>query len=298
MYCRILVAVLGASTAIWLAGCPSSDSASDSDRSPDEPTSSDDHGHDHGHDHPDHGPHGGDLIELGNEEYHAELVHDEEAGTITIYVLDGSAAKTVAIDAAAVTINLVHEGTPEQYALSATPGDGDAEGKSSRFVSEDEALERNLHAATNPRLSLKIDGKPYSGDIVHDHDHGDSHSHDDALVWRLENVSHNGFVIHLGHHASHLHAGERVEPAVSVTLDGEPVADAEVFNALVSTDGTAVVAEEVATVYEPTTDEEPAHYAQGELLIPPSMDKIAIRYRIVLPGDGGELTKDVTIELE
>lgn len=28
-----------------------------------------------GHSHPTHGPHGGDLIELGNEEYHAELVH-------------------------------------------------------------------------------------------------------------------------------------------------------------------------------------------------------------------------------
>ena len=28
-----------------------------------------------GHPHPSHGPHGGDLIELGNEEYHAELVH-------------------------------------------------------------------------------------------------------------------------------------------------------------------------------------------------------------------------------
>ena len=28
-----------------------------------------------GHAHPSHGPHGGDLIELGNEEYHAELVH-------------------------------------------------------------------------------------------------------------------------------------------------------------------------------------------------------------------------------
>jgi hypothetical protein len=28
-----------------------------------------------GHAHPSHGPHGGDLIELGNEEYHAELIH-------------------------------------------------------------------------------------------------------------------------------------------------------------------------------------------------------------------------------
>ena len=32
-----------------------------------------------GHAHPSEGPHGGSLIELGNEEYHAELVHDEQA---------------------------------------------------------------------------------------------------------------------------------------------------------------------------------------------------------------------------
>ena len=292
----LVTVILGAAVATMLAGCPSSES-------PEAATSASnnhDHGHahDHGHDHPDHGPHGGDLIELGNEQYHAELVHDEEAGTITVYVLDGAAVNQVAIDAAEVRINLVHDGSPEQFILQADPEASDEDGKSSRFISSDEELEQHLHDSTKPRLSLKIDGTQYSGEIVHDHDHAHSHAHDDALVWRRKDIKHNGFVIKLGHHAAHLHAGERVEPAVSVTRDGEPVDDAEVFNALVSTDGTAVIAEEVATVYEPTADEEPAHYAQGALSIPPNMEEIAIRYRIVLPGDGGELTQDVTIDLE
>jgi hypothetical protein len=35
------------------------------------------------------GPHKGTLIELGEEEYHAELVNDEKTHTATIYLLDG-----------------------------------------------------------------------------------------------------------------------------------------------------------------------------------------------------------------
>lgn len=65
-----------------------------------------------------------------------------------------------------------------------------------------------------------------------------------------------------------LHAGEEVEPAVSITRNGEPVSDSRVFNALFSADGKTQLAKEVATVYEPTTAEEPAHYAQGTLAIP------------------------------
>ena len=39
------------------------------------PATVDDHA---GHAHPTEGPHGGDLIELGNEEYHAELIHPHD----------------------------------------------------------------------------------------------------------------------------------------------------------------------------------------------------------------------------
>lgn len=127
--------------------------------------------------HPTEGPHHGSLIELGGEEYHGELVHDDEAGTVTIYVLDGSAKEAVPVDAPEATINVKHDGRAEQFQLAAKPDAGDPEGKSSRFVSEDRELAEHLdEEAADARLVLKIGGKSYSGAIAHDHDHG--HSHD------------------------------------------------------------------------------------------------------------------------
>lgn len=146
----------------------------------------DDHGHDHGHDHGDHahpteGPHHGDLVELGNEEYHGEVVHDDEASTVTVYILDGSATKQVAIEASEVTVNVSHAEAPQQFTLAAVPDDGDADGRSSRFVSNEQELMKHLddHAA-KAQLVVKIDGKSYRGDIHHSHDHEDPADHDHA----------------------------------------------------------------------------------------------------------------------
>jgi len=67
-----------------LAGCDSSQSGIAS-------TAEDAHEHADAHAHASGGPHGGSMLELG--EYHAELVHDDAAGTVTVYILDGAAAK-------------------------------------------------------------------------------------------------------------------------------------------------------------------------------------------------------------
>ena len=123
-------------------------------------------------DHPTAGPHHGGLIELGDHEYHGELVHDDEAGTVTVYILDSSAKTAVPIDATEVTINLTHDGRPEHFKLDASPDAGDPEGKSSRFVSNDAELAEHLdHADSGARLMLEIGGKPYNGSIEHDHGH-------------------------------------------------------------------------------------------------------------------------------
>ena len=145
--------------------------------------SSDDHsGHAHGggdhegHDHPTEGPHHGSLIELGNEEYHGELVHDDQAGTVTIYLLDGAVKNAVPIDAAEITINLKHDGQGEQFKLAASPDSGDPQGKASRFASSDPELGADLdREGTEARLVVEIAGKSYTGEIS-DHDHG--HDHD------------------------------------------------------------------------------------------------------------------------
>lgn len=181
--------------AIFVAGCSNDSSTGSATSGPETsgpPNTVDDHA---GHAHPSEGPHHGDLIELGNEEYHAELLHPEDhdddahpAGDedghehtgITIYVLDSSATKMVPIGAADVTINLTHDGKPEQFRLAAMPTETDPAGKSSRFASDSHDLLEHFHEAEHVEgtLVLSINGKSYRGKISHEHDH-DGHPHGD-----------------------------------------------------------------------------------------------------------------------
>jgi uncharacterized lipoprotein NlpE involved in copper resistance len=133
----------------------------------------------HGHDHPSEGPHHGSLIELGKEAYHAELVHDEKTGSVTIYILDSAAKKSVPIKAESVLINAKHDGKGAQFTLAAAPESTDPAGQSSRFSTQEKTLGEVLdEEGTTARLVLEIDGKSYSGEIsVHDHDHDHKHAH-------------------------------------------------------------------------------------------------------------------------
>ncbi len=144
--------------------------------------------HDHAdHDHPAEGPHGGSLIELGDEEYHGELLHDAEAGTVTVYLLDSTAKLAATTDATEATVNLSHDGERKAFTLTAEPQEGDAEGRSSKFVNTtDAALGEELdHGHDDAKLMLKIDGTAFSGSIRHsaashdeDHDGHDNDGHD------------------------------------------------------------------------------------------------------------------------
>ncbi|MGC4001813.1 MAG: hypothetical protein QM811_01120 [Pirellulales bacterium] len=116
------------------------------------------------------GKHGGTLIELGQEEYHAELVIDEKSGLCTIYLMDGALAKDVPIPAKELTINLTVKGKPEAHVLAAKPQTGDPAGQSSRFETADKTLHESLEDHdTKGRLAVEINGKPYSGDVKHQH---------------------------------------------------------------------------------------------------------------------------------
>ena len=133
--------------------------------------------------HPTEGLNGGDLIELGNDhKYHGEFKHDEKAGTMTIYILDGTAKKTVPIKAKTIVINLKHEGEPKTYTFTAKSDEGDPEGQSSRFVLTDkdlvEDLEHDLgHDDADAELMVKISGTDYPGKVKHDHKHEDEKTH-------------------------------------------------------------------------------------------------------------------------
>ena len=124
-----------------------------------------------------------------------------------------------------------------------------------------------------------------------------THSEDDILVWVQSDIEDGDFMISLGHHGVHFHGGDEIEPAVTITRDGKDVADAVVFNSLSAEDGQTVLAEEKPTVFEPKTEDEPAHYAQGALLIPKDAKKYVIRFRIKLPGIDAESAYDIEQEI-
>lgn len=139
----------------------------------------DDHAHGD-HDHSDEGPHHGQLIELGDEEYHAELTHDDQSHTVTIYLLDNNARKAVTTEEPEVTLNLVIDGEPAQFKL---PAAADAETKGSQFSLVDQRLGKALDAGgVMVRLNVTIDDKPYAGSVEHvphGDDHEDEHGHEE-----------------------------------------------------------------------------------------------------------------------
>lgn len=126
-----------------------------------------------GHTHPaeshaEEGPHHGHLIELGEEEYHAELAHDDKTKTVTVYLLDKEAKAAVAIPDKEILLNLMVDGKPLQAKLAADPQDGDPEGKASRFTITDETVvEAHDAPKTTGRLKVTIGGKEYSGTVEH-----------------------------------------------------------------------------------------------------------------------------------
>ena len=243
------------------------------------------------------GPHDGTLADWGGGKYHVEFTVDHNKQEATVFILGDDEKIPSPIEAKEIHLSIIDP--VMQVTLEAAPQEGDPEGTASRFVGNHESLGVVQEYAGT--MTGVIDGTPYSGDFKeeahgqggHSHSHGD----DDALVWRGEPRTYAGLEIQLGHHGKQLHAGEEVEPAVSITHDGQPVSDAKVFNSLLSADDKTVLAEEVATIFEPTTEEEPAHYAQGTLSIPKGVDKVVIRFRIA-PVVGDAVTFDVPVAVE
>lgn len=126
------------------------------------------------HAHAESGPHGGRLIELGRGEYHAELVRDESASRVMVYLLDRKASGAVASDAPELTLNLVIAGQPRQVKVSADRQTTDPEGQASRYSTNDASVLEALHdTKTNGRLLASVAGKQFSGALT-PHDH---HSH-------------------------------------------------------------------------------------------------------------------------
>lgn len=124
--------------------------------------------------HPEHGPHGKELVELGKEAFHIEMLHVKDG--VAFYVLDGSATKPVAIKADKLTVSLKHDGEVKSFELTADPQAEDESGKSSRFASIQPEMAESMESGAEGVVVLQIDGKSFTGKISHDHNH-EGHSH-------------------------------------------------------------------------------------------------------------------------
>ncbi len=138
--------------------------------------------HGHNHDEHAHGPHGGELVELGKEEFHAELIVDDKTQTVKVYLL-GPDAKTAATTDA-TELSVVPEGAKAAWVLK--PAEGQPEGKASEFVLADEKAVHELLDAgfIHGELKVKIGGTPYNAHLdVHFHGEAD---HDAAAEMKKD----------------------------------------------------------------------------------------------------------------
>lgn len=156
------------------------------------------------HDHPvEHahvaGPHGGHLVVLGEEEYHAELIHDEATHMVGVYLLGPAAEQPVATDAKEITLQLFRDGDFVDYTLSASQEEG-------KFSVEDESLcDFLLHAEqAKGRIRAVVGDREYVGIVDHHaHAHAGHEGHDHSQ----EGPHHDQTAhAHEGDDAGHHHA--------------------------------------------------------------------------------------------
>ncbi len=130
-----------------------------------------------GHDHAAHGPHEGELLDVGKEEYHVELCIDEAKKQMVVYLLDKQVKSYVAIDAPFLAVNLKMKGKPVQAKLKPIPQETDNKGFASCYGLVSPELIDALHdESSDAKLAFKIGNKPFTVKIVHAHDHA-GHDH-------------------------------------------------------------------------------------------------------------------------
>ena len=81
------------------------------------------------------GAHGGIMISLGRDSYHAEAVF-EKGGVLRLYTLGKEESRVIDVEKQTLKGFVKAEGDAEaqQFALESEPQDGDAEGRTSQFV--------------------------------------------------------------------------------------------------------------------------------------------------------------------
>jgi len=152
---------LALSVGSLLAGCPASNQSkelTDADKKDTHPVEA--HAHEHG-------PHDGEVVELG--EYHGEVVLEGDRKA-TLYILDGAVKNAVPLADATAVLVLKHGAESTKFDLKALPQTGEADGKTSRFQSEGPLPEsiKDGHDIAG-EVVVTIAGKETKGAVGHSH---------------------------------------------------------------------------------------------------------------------------------
>ena len=109
-------------------------------------------------------PHGGALVEFGEEFAHLEVVVDPGPGQVTGYVLDGEAEKPVRIEQRELAIEVKGKSAILKVTLKAVvnPLTGEKSGDTSQFEGQADGL-RGLKEFDATVVKITVKGKEFSG---------------------------------------------------------------------------------------------------------------------------------------
>lgn len=183
---KFQVAVCGLGLAFFV-GCSSNDETRTFDANDTDASAEAEHAHDHDHEH-EHaeGPNGGHVLEVGEEQYHLEVVFDEKGRTLTAFVYGPDAKTAYPIEVETIDFDQEVDDKEHEIPLAAKPLDGEPKGKSSRFVAEGKAIPDSIKKESDleGHFHLDIGDDHFHVDLEHGdhdgHDHGHDHKgHDD-----------------------------------------------------------------------------------------------------------------------
>ena len=103
------------------------------------------------------------TIDIGEHQYLGDLDFDPATGTATLVVQDHASGKPFPHAKAEALLNVVLDSGTAQIKFPAAPGEGDPEGKTSRYQVSDPKL-KGLKELKG-RLNLTIDGKTFLCDL-------------------------------------------------------------------------------------------------------------------------------------
>lgn len=111
--------------------------------------------------HEHHAPHGGTLVEFGEEFAHLEIVLDAENGWLTAYALDGEAEQSVPLAQTEIEIEIEK---PQKFVVKLEAEEnaltGETKGATSEFSGQNERL-RNLKEFDALVKSITIRGREF-----------------------------------------------------------------------------------------------------------------------------------------